>query len=100
MGQTQKGQLAGGILLRALAAPDMAALNITDEEQHAWAEMHSVAHLWAAKIEFGGMPDGDRFSAFLLRSEHLLDQMQNRSDLCHPDPWRCSKEMRAHLETI
>lgn len=63
--------------------------------EEAWRENHSVAHMWAAKVENNGFA-GDAVG-LLRRAEELLDLMQARPDLAHPDPWRCSPELRRKL---
>lgn len=129
--QERKGRIAGAILRAALkhninsksaikrverdallrvkrkGLPPALATQISGEA--AWRDMHSVAHMWAARFEFPDLfpaiidvlcgtsaPSGDP-KPYLRRCEEYLDQMQARPDLAHPDPWRCSPEMRREL---
>ena len=97
-----KGILAGRMLLRALAdKPLMAGSTRHDlqKQRDAWSLMQPVAHLWAATIELGGIRE-DNLARLLWRSEQLLAQMQARADLRHENPWECSADMKAHLETL
>lgn len=105
-GQARKGQMAARIALRCLDGAPLELRN--DEEVLAWGEMHSVAHLWAALISLSPESGTDPLALMnamlsgnyrmLLLSERILDRMQERDDLKHADPWRCSPEMRAVLE--
>jgi hypothetical protein len=98
------GVSAGQMLIDAI----LLSTNPGAEEKNrdTWLEYHSVAHLWAALLDyipdgqgatedpFAVIDDGDYLFDFLHRAEHLLGLMQARPDLRHPNPWRCNEEVR------
>lgn len=93
--QLAKGKLAGAVLMHALGGLSLEdAVKLCGEgARQAWSELHSVAHFWAAFCELGTTD----LAAMLRRSEQLLDAMQARPDIAHPDPWRCSEDLRRSI---
>ena len=96
----RRGLCAGTMLLRCLGGEPLVVSTgpgTRAYQRKAWQEMHSVAHFWAAVIEFGGYPTPDKLIEFLHRVEQLCDQMQAKDEIRCPDPWRSPPDVRQHL---
>lgn len=98
--QRVKGRIAAAVVILTLNDGTRVEDLPWEDDNHReiWREMHPVAHLWAACVDYTTPGDSAELCRRLLVAERLLDRMQARDDLRHPDPWRLSPEMRAQLE--